>query len=664
MRLNFAIIRTLFGNEFRMILRDRRTIVTAILLPLVVMPLMLFASSITRKKHEQTLQTKTYHYAVIGENSQWVRQLITETRAHLKTGEDLGKLKQFKFEEITVTNAAAALNQGDVHFLLERPGGEIAPGQTNSVDAPSSAPTLRIVYRADRDDASTGVGWMVDALEKTRSVQRAELLQSRGFPVSLEKVGVVAKVDLASEAHSAGLALGKFITLFLLVFIFSGGAIVAIDILAGEKERGTLETLLTSSATRTEIIAAKHLVILTVAGFITAMQAVNLMVYVGFGIVPVSTRFAAAITPGIALLLLILFLPVAALISSALLLTSGFAKSYKEAQLYFLPLMVVGILPALAPMLPDLPFRSLIVLLPIANVAVAAREILTGSFDWPMIGLAWLFTTALAVWLTSLSVSFLSTEKLISGGGSNDVSPRDGAALFSRHVGVWFAVLWAVVWVVNSYTANADIRIQITVNLVVLFFGASLVMLWRYRLNPLEVFAFRRPKPMVWLGVLCGIPGGILTASGLARITNYFVPVSREALEEFSRAVIPEGVSLAQLIFFLAVMPGFFEEITFRGLLLHGLRRRLRPVALVVVVGLAFGIFHFALFRLPGTTFLGMLFGATTLLTGSIFPATLWPAGNTASGLIAEPIGIPCMQLSWPIRPDALFPACHSIAGT
>jgi sodium transport system permease protein len=648
MSLNFSIVQTLFKNELRMILRDGRTIVTAVLLPLIIMPLVLFGSTWTRKKREHTLQTTTYHYAIAGENVEWTKKLVAATRERLASDESTNKTAAFKFEEVTATNAPKALNRGEIHFILESvPGGEPAAGQTNPSVGSSNTPAVRLVFRGDRDDSSTAMGKMRDALELTRSTQRADLLQSRGFPVSVDSVARIAKTDLASKGQAAGLTLGKFITLFLLVFIFSGGAVVANDLLAGEKERGTLETLLTTSAARIEIIAAKHLVILAVAAFITMVQAANLMVYVGFKVIPVSTNFAAAVSPLVAVLLLVLFLPVAGLIASVLLLASGYAKSYKEAQLYFLPILMIGILPALAPMLPDLPLRSIVVLLPVANIAMAAKEILIGSFDWPMILLAWISTTALAFWLTRLSVSFLSAERLITAAVSNDVSPRDGASLFSRHVGVWFAVLWAVVWIVNSYIAKADIRVQITVNLVALFFVASLVMLWRYRLNPVEVLAFRRPKPMVWLGVFCGIPGGILTASALARITSYFVPVSSEALEEFSRAVIPEGVSLAQLLFFLAVMPGVFEEITFRGLLLHGLRRRLSPVALVIVVGLVFGIFHFALFRLAGTAFLGMLFAATTLLTGSIFPVMVWHAGNNALGLIAESFEIPVMELDW-----------------
>jgi len=131
------------------------------------------------------------------------------------------------------------------------------------------------------------------------------------------------------------------------MFLFSGGAVVAIDTLAGEKERGTLETLLTTAAARAEIVAAKHLLILSVGLVITLIQVTNLVVYLGFRVIPAGATFSATVPPGIAALLLLLFLPVAALGASILLLVSGYARSYKEAQLYFFPVFLLGMLPGL-----------------------------------------------------------------------------------------------------------------------------------------------------------------------------------------------------------------------------------------------------------------------------------------------------------------------------
>jgi sodium transport system permease protein len=668
-KVRLAIVATLFRNEMRMVLRDRRTIVTAVVLPLVVMPLMLFGSSWTQKKHERALETTVYRYAVTGSQSNAVRALVAATRERLASETKTNDVAPFKFEEETVTNAVAALNRGDIRFYMEGLTEEEAASEqqpdalpqgvsaTNAVagGAPAGqgdggpqagAPVVRFVFRADRDDSSTGMNRMREALRETRRRQRAALLRAHHFPVAPDAVAAVSQFNVASTGQVAGLMLGKVLSLFLLLFIFSGGAVVATDLIAGEKERGTLETLLTTGAERTEIVAAKHLVILAVALVITVIQSANLLVYVGLKLIPVRVDLAAAVPPAVALLLLVLYLPLAALASSLLLLVSGYAKSYKEAQLYFLPVFLLGLLPALAPLLPGLPLRSAIVFVPLANIAMAAKEILVGDFDWPMIALSWLVTAAAAVWTTRAGVRFLSTEKLITAAETDAIDFAGGPALFGRQVLRWYAVLWAVLLIVNNYLTDADLRVQLVVNLVGIFFVASLLMIWRYRLDPRAALAWRAPRPVVLLAVLFAIPGGLLTGIGLFRLANLVIPVPPELLEAFNEQVVPGNMPFVELLFFLALMPGVFEEIAFRGVLLHGLHRRLHPAAVVLVVGLVFGLFHVALFRFVPTAFLGILFASVTLLTGSIFPAMLWHAGSNALSVLAARRQIPLSELA------------------
>jgi membrane protease YdiL (CAAX protease family) len=138
-------------------------------------------------------------------------------------------------------------------------------------------------------------------------------------------------------------------------------------------------------------------------------------------------------------------------------------------------------------------------------------------------------------------------------------------------------VLWAVLLIVGNYMEKTNLRVQILVNLVVLLFGTSCLMLRHYRLNPRIALALRPPKPVVWLGVLVAVPGGLLSALGLYRLANLVLPVSTKMTESFNEAVFPPGIPIVQLVFFLTILPGIFEEIAFRGLLLHAWHRGLRP---------------------------------------------------------------------------------------
>jgi ABC-type Na+ efflux pump permease subunit/membrane protease YdiL (CAAX protease family) len=659
MNLNFPSIRTLFRAEMRMVLRDRRLLVTSILLPMLLTPLLFLGSSRGIKHREKKLEAMVCRYAVTGPQAAKVRELLKATRERIdRSPENKESKGTFKFEEVAGTNASAALAKGDIHIVLEGLDPADAAPKTKAKQPRSEDEdkdendtkrnglfTVRIVYRGNRDESASCMSRMQAALRDTRLAQRAELLKARGFPVPPAEMAVVTEKDVAIKGQVAGLALGRGLTVFLLLFILSSGAVVATDSLAGEKERGTLETLLTTGMRRVEIIAAKHVLILAVALLVTLVQVANLLVYAQLKLLPMPGNAASAISPGKAILLFLLFLPLAALAGSVLLLISGRAKTYKEAQIYFFPVFLIALLPALAPFLPGLSLRSAIVLLPVANIALAVKEILSGVFNWPMIALSWIFTAAAAAWATRASVRLLSEERLIIPAQTDVTEFTGGPALFERHVLGWFAVLWAVLLLVNNYLEKADVRAQLFVNLAVLFFGATCLMIWRYRLEPRVALALRAPKPAIWLGVVLAVPGGLLSAYGLARLANLFVPVPEKMFEDFRESVMPPGISLAQLLFFLAVMPGLFEEVAFRGLLLHGLRRKFHPAALALVVGLVFGLFHMALFRLAATAWLGVLLAAVTLLTGSLYPAMVWHCLSNAASILAARSQVPLEEL-------------------
>jgi sodium transport system permease protein len=102
-----------------------------------------------------------------------------------------------------------------------------------------------------------------------------------------------------------------------------------------------------------------------------------------------------------------------------------------------------------------------------------------------------------------------------------------------------------------------------------------------------------------------------------------------------------------QLLLYIAVLPAICEELAFRGVLLSGLRRKLRPVALVVVVGLIFGLFHVSLYRIAPTALLGMILTVIALMTGSVFPGMLLHFGNNALSVLGGGLLSPDTLLWW-----------------
>ena len=186
------------------------------------------------------------------------------------------------------------------------------------------------------------------------------------------------------------------------------------------------------------------------------------------------------------------------------------------------------------------------------------------------------------------------------------------------------------------------LRGQILVNLVGFFFGGSLLMIDHYGLNPVEAFGLRLPRPSAWVAVLIGTPSALILGLGLAQLVNAYVfPVPQQLLESFGQALMGPDLPLWQLVLFLCIMPGIFEELAFRGVLVYGLRRRFkRTWVMALAVGLIFGIFHVSLFRIVPTAWLGFVLTWVVVLSGSIYPAMVWHALSNALAIVPNELGL------------------------
>lgn len=644
-------VQTLYRTELRTLIRDRRMVVMSLVLPLLVMPIMLFAGPWMEARRQRQLEAREYRYAVSGLRADEARALVGDALALPASDPDAGRAT---FREVTIANAAAALDSREVDVYLE--AGTVADLLARAATSenperidpeerlrtlPADLLAVSLVFRGDRDQSGSGARRLGTRLRDVRLRARSETLSKTGFALAPEDVMPVEPVNLAADTQVAGLALGRVATLMLLMFLFMGGAVVAQDTLAGEKERGTLETLLTTAASRRDIVIAKLLLVLTIAVVITTIQVGNLLVYARLQLIPSAARLADVVTLPLAAGLLLFLLPLAALISAALLLVSGYAKSYREAQFNFMPILLLSAVLALAATLPGISLRSAVVVVPIANISVGVREILVGRADWPFLIAAWLVTAGAAAWTIRMTERVLSTERLIVP-SAGEARWRGGVPVLTpRAVFSWFAGLWAVFLLVSlNLGQELDIRGQALIIQVGIFLGGSVLFLQRFRLSAREMLLLKPVPWQAWIAVLAGAPAAIITGDAVARLVNLVVPVQQEALDSFERALLPDDIAFWQLLPMLTLLPGVCEEIAFRGVLLQSVRRFYRPWAAALIVGVAFGFFHVDLFRVFPTAFMGVILASVTILSGSIFPAMVWHAMNNGVAFAAGHYGV------------------------
>jgi len=242
------------------------------------------------------------------------------------------------------------------------------------------------------------------------------------------------------------------------------------------------------------------------------------------------------------------------------------------------------------------------------------------------------FTAAV---LTRASTRLLSREDIIVPSQGEREAFIGGAALFRKRVLRWFAVMWAAIFAIAANVPQlATFRAQLLFNEFAVFGGGALLMLWVYRLKPREALALRPVRWPVWIAVVLAAPAGNLMGVALFKLLSYVFPVSQAAAEQMA-AMMPKDIPMWHLYIYIGIIPGVLEELVFRGVLLYGLRRRVRPLFLPLVVGLIFGMFHFALFRIGPTAFLGVLLTVIAMLTGSVFPGIVLHALNNSFALWA-----------------------------
>ncbi len=197
-------------------------------------------------------------------------------------------------------------------------------------------------------------------------------------------------MDLATSREKLGKTLGKFLPYLFILFCFTGAMYPALDLGAGEKERGTLETLLVAPATRLEILYGKFGVI-AFAGIASAMFSLaGILGSVTFiaSIPEEIISFALGVLqPATILILISLLFPLTIFFAAMLLIFSIYANSFKEAQSISQPLMILVFIPImLGSIIPGIHLDNLTALIPIMNVSLACKEVISGTAEWiPMI---------------------------------------------------------------------------------------------------------------------------------------------------------------------------------------------------------------------------------------------------------------------------------------
>ena len=354
-------------KELTDMIRDRRTIFMMVVMPLVVIPLLATTAIKLTQSQIEKAKDKELRVAVIGETA------APELFKRLS--------KEENFFLVTMTNADSARAMTAAQTL---DGDVIIPQDFSEFVEGDKQATIRLIFKSSEslNAARRRIEAIIDQYDREIVNERIGRLQ---LDETLFDAIAIEREDVASTEEKFAENAGGFLPYIFIIFGFMGSIYPALDLGAGEKERGTLETILSSPASRFDIVMGKFLVVVlfSIATAFLAMLGVLIMVYQFLPTIEtnITQTVMDMLGPRRIFIIMSMVLPVSAFFAAVALAISIFARSFKEAQSMMAPLNIIIILPAMIGMLPGFKLSAVTAAIPILNLSLATKAILGGSAD-------------------------------------------------------------------------------------------------------------------------------------------------------------------------------------------------------------------------------------------------------------------------------------------
>lgn len=664
-------VKLIFARELRDQMRDRRTLFTVAVMPMILYPLMGMAM-LQVAQFMREYPTKVW---VVGQenlpvspalivegsiNEEFAPQRaaslleLSTSREGDQTFHDL--IREFR-EQSQMAQAQSLVDQliqaemrergVDVAMFVPKPielSGDKLQRNANSTEG-ARPPSIYIFQNTAVDQSRIGAQRLKSALGLwQRQLVRNALAEKDINPALVDGIAI-AEADVADKDGKKAAAWSKIFPFIIMIWSLTGAFYPAIDLCAGEKERGTFETLLSSPAARSEIAIGK---LLTVMTFSIATSVLNLL-SMGFTGLFVVSRMGASVGGGLPMgappiasigWLLLALIPISALFSAVALAAAAFARSSKEGQYYLVPLMMISMPLMMVPMLPaaKLDFGSS--LIPVSGLMLLLRGLIEGQYSECL-------RFAGPVCIVTLACCWFSIRWVVHQFNSESVlfrpSERFGVSTWFRHVmrernelpSFGSAILCALVILVGKFFIGfviqtplnfADFSKQTIIILVATIAVPAVMMALVLTRNPRKSLRLHScTMPMACAAVLAAVLLNPMFTWVTSLVMAVYPPADDLfALKDVVANILESAPNIWAILAVFALAPAIFEELAFRGFILSGFESMRNKWQAVVLTSLAFGIAHGVLQQSMITFAVGLVLGLIAVQTRSIIPCILF----------------------------------------
>ncbi len=647
----------IYRKELLEILRDRRTLTAMVVIPVVLYPLLMLGFLRAAESEESRLRSRTFLIEV-GTASE-----ATDLAAILQGVRDYQAYEAARSKDPTSKPAPADHAGFDIRVgdtPIEQLGDEVQLRlRLKSVRAQAGRTgpaqmAIHVTYSEVNVNSRTAMEQFSDVLEQFRQLSIRQRVQDvlvhdpahiGASPMDVDTILDPVHIDtvsIATERQRGGWALGQIIPIILVLMTITGSIYPAIDLTAGERERGTLETLMATPVPALQLILGKFLVVATL-GMITAflnVASVGATMHFSGLTRSITQQMPIELPLEVLPIILICMVPFSLLFAAILVAVCSFARTFKEAQSYVMPVILGSLIPAMAVTLPTARLSGILLVLPVGNMVLLARELFQGTYTWTQVSFVLISTSFYAAAAVGVAVRLFGQEAVVfADSGSYKTLLLRRYYRPSLKPTLSQALLMAALMFPASFYAQSllggeaggDFLRTLVVLAFVQFAGLfvllPLAITLYYKIDPVETFRLRPPPVRGWIAaVLLGGTSWAVAQQFMALQTR-LLPPSEALLEAFKQIEAQLAAApLWQVLILMALVPAIAEEFLFRGFVLSGLSRGLRKWPAIAATAITFGIYHFVIDRVPITAMLGVCLGYLCWQSRSIWPAMVFHA--------------------------------------
>ncbi|MFT5992033.1 MAG: sodium transport system permease protein [Bradymonadia bacterium] len=424
-----------------------------------------------------------------------------------------------------------------------------------------------------------------------------------------------------------------------MVTVLLGAYYPAIDLTAGEKERGSIQTLFTAPIAESEIVAGKYLAVVCIAMISGFANLVSIVLVIGQGLNlagDLASEFDLALSFPLVLALMWNIFLISLLFSAVLLAVAVLARSFKEAQTYITPVYLLCIVPGVLAQLPGVEYSTILGTIPGVGAVVLMKSLL---LDGVSIGPLVTTTIASLVWTALallMAARLFGQESVIFGErASLTVFPKRSeiarTSVPSMSAGLaWGAITFLLLFYVGATWQRMSPQIGLAATLWIALLAPTLFLAWYSKVDMRHTFQLRAPSPRaLFATVLLGV-SALWVVNGVNTLVEVVLPTPDGMAEEMAQffGTPDSAIDWILLVLLFSVSPAICEEAIFRGYLFTSLRDRVSPTVCVAATAIAFGAFHLSIYRFAGTAMLGIVMGVLAWRTRSIWTSVLFHAIN------------------------------------